>query len=150
MEIKSDLPHTSMKSAYQRTIALVLLVILFVPSNWIHAEDQAEESRVLNSRLDATMVVEPIKPVGTTTDEQFLNVLEQLSNLYSIRWNSRLPIRIDLRAWQQLRTSSIDLSTQLGLVMRDVPTKETLVYWCGLADLKFTVTHGAVLIVPVD
>ena len=135
-----------MKITHQASLAAVILVAWLISSPWSVADDASEANRTLSERMESVIFADPLKAEGATTDQQFCDVLQKISDRYSERWKRPLPIRIDFEALQQLRSSAKNLNAFIGLTLRDVPLPEMLRDWCVRADLTFTVAHGAVLI----
>ena len=135
-----------MKIAHQASLVAVILVVGLISSRWSVADDPSVADRTLSERTESVIFADPLKAEGATTDQQFCDVLQKISDRYAKQWKHPLPIRIEFEALQQLRSSAKDLSTFFGLPLRDVPLPEMLRDWCARADLTFTIAHGAVLI----
>ena len=130
----------------QASVAAFILAAWLGPTSWSVADDPNQANRVLWERMTRVSFADPLDAEGATTDQQFCDLLQKISDRYASQWKESLPIRIDFESLQQLRSSANNLNASIGLKLRDVPLPETLRYWCGLAGLVFKIADGAVLI----
>lgn len=135
-----------MKTNQQAILVAVILATWLSSIYGAVADDAGDANRVLSEKMESVIFADPLKTEGTTSDQQFCDVLQKISDRYAERWNRPLPIRIDFEALQQLRSSGKDLNASIGLSLRDVPLPEMLRGWCVRVGLTFTLAHGAVLI----
>lgn len=130
----------------QIRFVLVILAACVASSTWTVANDRSDLDRTLAERMARLIIANPLKAEGTSTDQQFCDVLRKMSDHYAEHWKSPLPIKIDFKALQHLRSSTKDLNAFMGLAiaMKDVPLTETLRDWCDRAELTFTIAYRAV------
>ncbi len=125
---------------------LSYLVVLI--SAWtVFAEEAGGLSRRLSEKASEIIFVEPLVPVGKTSEQQFVNVLEQISDRYEKRWEEPLPVAMDLSAIRHLRSHPGVIAHSMGGHLKDVPLTETLRIWCGMAELKAVWVEGRIVIV---
>ena len=124
----------------------VIPLVFLIASLGVLATEANESTSVLIEKIRQVVFPEPLVPSGKSSEQQFLSVLEQISDGYSRRWSEPLPIAIDLVAIRHLRNHGEALPSSIGLVLKDAPLEETLRSWCMRAELEMTFTSSRIVI----
>lgn len=130
-----------------QTMKTLIFLTLLISAWTVFAQEAGGLNRRLSERVREIIFAEPLLPVGKTSEQQLVSVLEQMSDRYEKQWEEPLPVALDLSAIRHLRSHPDMFSGVMGGHFKDVPLTETLRIWCGMAELEWMMAEGRIVII---